>query len=199
MPNLIDTICYENGRFQRLDLHNERINRSRKDLFGIKDELQIKDYLSIPSALIADKVKCRITYGENIEKIDYERYEMKLIHSLKLINGDHIDYAYKYSDRSFLNDLFRLKENADDILIVKDGFITDTSYANIVFLKDGIWTTPSTPLLKGTRRESYLKSGEITISQLQPKDLNQFLEARIINAMISLEQSPIIQIQNISW
>jgi len=197
MIGLIDTVCYENGKFQRLELHNNRINRSRKDLFGLNDELQIEGYLSVPSCLESEIVKCRITYSSEIEKIEYEKYVMKPIHSLKLINGDHIDYAYKYSDRSQLTQLFQSKGEADDILIVRAGFITDTSYANIVFLKEGAWITPSAPLLNGTRRESYLRSGRITIALIRPEDLAQFSEARIINAMIPLEQSPIIKIQNI--
>ena len=199
MLRLIDTVCYEDGRFQRLDLHNERVNRSRRDLFGLKDELQIEDYLSIPSDLEGETVKCRITFSEAIEKIEYEKYVMRPIRSLKLINGDNFDYSYKYSDRSILTSLFQLRGNADDILIVKEGLITDTSYANIVFLKDGTWNTPSTPLLNGTRRESYLMSGKITTTPLRPEDMEQYSEARIINAMISLEQSPIIPIENIQW
>lgn len=197
MVRLIDTICYENGKFQRIELHNERVNRSRRDLFGLKDELQIENHLTIPSNLESEIVKCRITYSSEIEKIEYEKYVMKPIHSLKLIYGDHVDYAYKYSDRSQLIQLSQSKGEADDILIVREGFITDTSYANIVFLKEGTWITPSTPLLNGTRLESYLGSGRITIALIRPEDLAQFSEARIINAMISLEQSPIIPIKNI--
>lgn len=198
MIQLIDTICYENGELHRLNLHDERINRSRKELFGSNSELHVGDFIQIPVDLINEKVKIRVTYSADIEKVEYEKYVMRPIHSLKLINGDHIDYSYKYSDRSLLNNLFRQRGNADDILIVKNGFITDTSYANIVFLKDGIWVTPSTPLLKGTRRESYLLSAKISVATLRPEDLQDYSEARIINAMISLEQSPDIPIENIT-
>jgi len=199
MLQLIDTICYENGELHRLNLHDERISRSRKELFGSNNKLNISDFIQIPLDLINEKVKIRVTYSAEIEKVEYEKYVMRPFHSLKLINGDHIDYSYKYSDRSILNDLFLQRGNADDILIIKDGFITDTSYANIVCLKDGIWFTPSTPLLKGTRRESYLLSAKISSILIRPEDLEHYSEARIINAMISLEQSPGIRIENITW
>ena len=48
----------------------------------------------------------------------------------------------------------------DEILIIKDGHITDTSISNIVFrLPDGWWLTPFTPLLKGIMRTYLLESG----------------------------------------
>jgi len=119
MLYLIDTICYKNGELQSLDLHNERINRSRKDLFGLKDELHVSDFIQVPSALHDQKVKIRITYSKGIEKIEYEKYSIKRIRSLKLIVCDNIEYGYKYDDRTLLNNLFQLKEDADDILIVK--------------------------------------------------------------------------------
>ena len=199
MLYLIETICYEHGELQSLDLHDERINRSRNDLFGLSDELHVNDFIQVPLALHDQKVKVRITYSTGIDKIEYEKYSFRPIQSLKLIKCDDIEYGYKYADRTLLNKLFRLKEDADDILIIKEGFITDTSHANIVLFKDGIWVTPSNPLLKGTRRESYLRSGRLTTALIRPEDLDLYTEARIINAMISFEQSPAIPITNIFW
>ncbi len=199
MTKLIETICFEKGRFHRLNFHNERLNRSRRNLLGMEDELRIEDYLQIPAEMSGNKIKCRILYSKGIEKIEYQNYEIKPIHSLRMINGDHISYEYKYSDRGPLTDLLQLKGSDDEILIVKDGFVTDTSYSNIVFLKKGVWYTPLTPLLKGTRREFYVSEGKIKTALISPWNIKEFSEVRIINAMISLEESTAIPIENVKY
>lgn len=196
---MIETICFEGGLFHRLNFHNERLNRSRGDLFGSQDKLRIEEFLRIPEGLVRKKVKCRVLYSQKIERIEYEEYKIREVQSLKMVEGDHIDYAYKYADRSTLNDLLRLKGTADEILVVKNGFLTDTSYSNIVFHKDGQWFTPLNSLLRGTRREYYLSIVKIQTALIRPQDLNEFSEARLINVMISLEESGIIPIENIKW
>ena len=52
-----------------------------------------------------------------------------------------MEYNYKWEDRSQLDALYAKRENVDDILIVKNGLITDTLYANIAFEKSGQWFT----------------------------------------------------------
>lgn len=195
---LIETICFEGGRFHRVDFHNERLNRSRSDLLGSQDKLRIEEFLQIPEGLSGKKVKCRVLYSHKIERIEYEEYKIREVRSLKMVEGDHINYAYKYADRSSLNGLLHSKGTADEVLIVKNGFLTDTSYSNIVFHKNGDWFTPLDPLLRGTRREYYLSVGKIQTALIRPQDLREFSEARLINAMISLEESEGIPIENIN-
>lgn len=194
---LIETICYENGCVQRLELHNERMNRSRFELFQCLDEIDIRDFVHIPEAMKDQKIKCRVKYSTDIESVEYELYKMKPVNSLKLVYDNMINYQYKYMDRSELQNLFGLKENSDDILIVKNELISDTSYANIVFRKDWKWFTPSKPLLAGTRREFYIRSGIIVPIEIHPDNLPDFDEARIINAMISIDEAHSISIDNI--
>jgi len=116
-----------------------------------------------------------------------------------MVVDDTIDYNYKYADRTKLNSLFNLRRQSDDILIVRNGMITDTSYANIVFKKKDKWYSPLNPLLKGTRIGSYLREGRVTPALLRPSDLPLFSEARIVNAMISIADSPVITIGNIKY
>ena len=194
----IETICYEQGRFQRIEQHNERCNRTRNHFFGLRPNIQLELFLSIPEYLSNKTVKCTITYGSDIIGIEYNLYLIRPVKSLQLVNDDMIDYSFKYADRTKINSLFKLRSQSDDILIVKNGLITDTSYANIIFKKDEKWYSPQKPLLRGTRIENYLREGRVTPALLRPKDLLVFSEARIVNAMISIENSPVIPIENIS-
>lgn len=193
---LIETICYENGAFQRIPLHEERMKRSRQLLFGILDPLLLSG-LSIPESLKDQKVKCRITYSFQIEDIAYEPYIYKSIKSLKLVREDAIDYSHKYKNRESLNKLLGSRGVCDEILIVKNGMITDTSFSNIIFLKGGTWYTPEYPLLPGTRREDYLQKKLIVPRIIRPDEVCFYEEVRLINAFLSLEEAESIPITNI--
>ena len=181
---------------QNIALHNERFNRSRRELLGIQEESSLEVLVILPGDLPPGKIKCRIVYSREIESITFTPYILKKLQSLQLIEDDFIDYAYKFHDR---HPLEKLSQNitADDILIVKNGFITDTSYANIVFW-DGIkWLTPAWPLLAGTMRSKLLQEGKIQTEEIKKSDIRFFKSAKIINAMIGLEESPSIPVRNI--
>ena len=197
MLQLIETISFDNGAFQRIPLHEDRMNRSRRDLFESLDPLSLDQFLQIPESLKDQKVKCRISYADKIEDIEYQIYIQKEIKSLKLVSDDTINYNYKFKNRDSLNSLLIKRCNADEILIVKNDQITDTSFTNIVFLKQGIWFTPESPLLPGTRRKDYLLKNLIFPRIIRPDELHQYEGARLINAMLSLEEAETIPITSI--
>jgi 4-amino-4-deoxychorismate lyase len=197
MLQLIETVCWENGEFQRLALHEERMHRSMHHFFGLTGHPHLSDVLKIPVSIMDQKVKCRITYSDKLEKVEYDPYVLRTVRSLKLLQDDSVDYSFKLINRDALNRLFELRGDSDDILIVRNGLITDSSYANVVFLKEGVWFTPESPLLQGTKREYYLRNGQIRTMPIHPDDLTQFEEARLINAMLSIEDVDPILITNI--
>ena len=197
MFQLIETICYENGCFHRIHLHELRMNNSRRQLLSCKDVLLLEQNLSIPEYYIDKKIKCRVTYSKVIHAIEYEQYCEKEIKSLRMVQDDSIDYSHKYKNRDQLNHLLEFRQDDDEILIVKNGQITDTSFTNIAFLKDGQWFTPEFPLLAGTRRNEYLQNGLLIAQIIRPEDLSKFDEARLINSMRSLEDAHSIAITNI--
>ncbi len=195
----IETICYSKGQFQQIDLHNARCNRTRNHFFGPLPVIQFELILIVPFHLKEETVKCSVTYEKDILSIEYARYQIRPVQSLQLVCDDSIEYGFKYADRTKLNQLFGLRGQSDDILIVKNGFITDTSYANIVFSKAGKWYSPQNPLLYGTRINNYFRQGGVTPALLRPEDLHLFSEARIVNAMIALEDSPVIPVEKILY
>ena len=121
-----------------------------------------------------------------VEEIAFQHNHKRKIKSFKVVQCDEIDYSLKYADRSLLNELFSLREEHDDILIVKNGLLTDTSYCNIVLENNQQFFTPGTPLLKGTKREELLQSGLIQEAYLTVSDLVLFKRIHFINAMLDL-------------
>lgn len=196
---LIETTRIENGLIRNLEYHNERLNRSRKELFDCTYLIDLDEILNpyIGSVSSQNLYKCRIQYSKNIESIELLPYKLPSIASLKLVIYDRVDYSYKFSDRSQLNQLFEKRANCDDIIIVKNGLITDTSYANILFFNGKEWLTPAHPLLNGTQRASLLNQEQIRVANIRPEDLMHFEKARIINAMILFEDELDINILNI--
>ncbi|HXP49726.1 MAG TPA: aminotransferase class IV family protein [Bacteroidia bacterium] len=188
---LIESIKVVDGQLQNIAYHNKRFNRGRRELWNCKDDLDIKTIVKVPSGATKGLYKCTVSYNTGIVNVQFQVYNIRKIASLKIITANDIDYSYKYADRNSLNKLFAQRENCDEILIVKNQLITDTSFSNIVFFDGDKWFTPDTPLLKGTKREKLLHEGLIKEASLKLDDLRNFNRASLINAMLDIGDSTI--------
>ena len=233
---LLETILFENGRFENLTYHQKRMNNSRKELFGCDEEIDLFSilqerllkegaksrpsrsrfygFLNCRQANVIRKlteaenknridlkglVKCRIIYSKQIEKIEFIPYQLPIIRSLKIIVDDQIEYNHKYLDRNQLDHLYRQRGDCDDILIVKNGLITDTLFANTVFYDGEDWLTPAKPLLKGTQRARLLEKGIIETADIRAEALKSFEKVRLINAMIRFEDEFEMEVGSLSF
>lgn len=196
-PFFIETIKVVDGKFLNLSYHMDRMNRTMISFFNTTMfvELWIGD---IPQELRVGLVKCRIVYSYRSVQVEYERYNFREIKSLKLVTDNTIDYSFKYKDRTAINSLYAIKEGCDDILIIKDGFITDTSFANVVFENESGLYTPSTYLLAGTKRNQLLKEGVIKEAEIQEENIRDYSKLYLINAMIDIEDDISLDISAIS-
>jgi 4-amino-4-deoxychorismate lyase len=88
--------------------------------------LSLADFLHIPEECRQGLFKCRVTYGPDIESIEFEPYRKRTVRSLKLVVSDEIEYSFKFKDRSALEALFAQRGDCDDIIIVKNGLVTDS-------------------------------------------------------------------------
>jgi 4-amino-4-deoxychorismate lyase len=186
---LLETIRFNLGSFSNLDLHQERLNSSRKILFNCTDEIDLNLALASYTTKIQSSQlhKCRVVYDTEIRYVEFIPYKIPIINSLKMVNCDEIKYDHKYAVRDGINNLMLHKDNADDIIIIKNGLITDTSYGNLLFFNGLQWVTPAQPLLKGTQRAKLLKQEQIITAEIRPADLANFTKVRIINAMLRFE------------
>lgn len=128
--------------------------------------------------------RCRFLYDSEGYSIEFLPYTPKVVQSLKLISADTLEYYLKFSERKSLNQLFEKRETSDDILIVKNNLLTDTTIANIALKINGHWLTPEAPLLKGTTRERLLNEGFLACASLTPDDIPKASKIAIMNAMI---------------
>lgn len=200
MSRLVETIKIVDGIPQNLSFHNERMSFSLFDLYGIKDPPAIEDFLQIPPEAARGVWKCRVLYDRAVTGIQYAPYKIMKVNSLKIIEAGTVSYRHKFTDRSELAELSAGKQDCDDILIIKNGLVTDTSYSNVIFkTRDGRWVTPFSYLLPGTMRASLLHSGEITEEQISLKDLGRYESFKLINSMLSPDETGEISISNLKW
>jgi len=194
MYRLVESIKLQNRKLQNIEWHNKRFNETRNQLFGINEEVDLEQLIAVPDSLLNDVYKCRVLYGKQIEAVEFQLYTPKNVSTLQLVEGNDIAYAYKYENRFAFDRLMTMKGYADDILIVRDDHITDTSYSNIVFFDGKKWMTPDTFLLNGTQRQRLLAEGIITEAKISPSELKNFTAAKPINAMLDFETTPLVSI-----
>lgn len=189
MSLLFETIKVVNKKFQHVSFHNERMNRSRHELFGCKDELNLTELIEIPTDITSEIYKCKVIYSDKIKDVEFRKYTPRNIEKLHLVKNDEIDYSYKYLDRKQLDDLMRenCKDESEDILIIKDGRITDTSYSNITLFDGKEWHSPKFPLLKGTKRAKLIYDKRIVEKDIMAYDMKNYEQILLINAMLEFD------------
>lgn len=182
MCRYIETIRIEKGRLRNIAYHDRRMNEVRREVWGVDRSVSLETY--IDASPYEERTRCRVTYGRDVESVEFFPYQIRPVHSLQLVRGGQIEYRRKRADRSELNALFACRGEADDVLIVRGGLLTDTSIANIA-LGDGTdWYTPASPLLEGTQRACLLDAGMIRPLDIHADDLSRFQKIRLFNAMI---------------
>lgn len=187
---LLETIKLKDGQMKNLSWHQRRMQASSLKLWGCSVMWDLKDGLFIPETKTQGVFKVRVVYGPDTFRQQIVPYTPRAVTSLKLVYADHMDYSHKYADRTEIDNLYAMRQSCDDVLMVKNGLITDTSYANVVLFDGEHWFTPKYPILAGTQREQLLFKGIIREADIRPGDLEDFSEIRIINAMLEFDDAP---------
>jgi len=184
MCRLLETIQIRQGEVLNCDRHVARLNRSRRELFCRRDELDAAAVLAGLTIPTDGVWKLRVVYSVKIQRRQLTRYFIQPVRSLKLVRDDSIEYSHKYEDRSAIDALMAQRGSCDNILIVKNGCVTDTAHANIAFSDGREWFTPESPLLAGTQRAALIAGGKLTARRIRPDDLKRYQSAVLINAML---------------
>lgn len=186
---LFETIRCENRTLQNLEYHTKRFNSSRLEVYKNSQMLDLEEVIKIPDWVGEGIYRCRISYDEKIQKIDFFEYHYKHPKRIKLIEDASIDYHLKYENRSIFFTYLADNKDFDDVLFLQNGFLTDTTYTNIVLFDGKQWITPKTFLLNGTRRQHLLDNQLIKEQSVSVNDLSKFSKIAFINTMRGIELS----------
>ncbi|MFP7656433.1 aminotransferase class IV [Chryseobacterium proteolyticum] len=126
-------------------------------------------------------------------------YAIPEILDFQLVENNTFDYSFKFEDRKELEKM-KMKSKAEEIIIVKNNHITDTSFSNILFMKGKEWFTPSTYLLNGVQRQNLLKKKKIKETEITLQNIKEFSHFQLINALNDFDDMfiyPIARINNL--
>jgi 4-amino-4-deoxychorismate lyase len=182
---LFESICFIEGRFHLLDLHLERIRASCYNFLQEKflaEENLLRDLSKLNLSGIE---KIRVEYNHASYSIQHSPYILRTINQLHVVHGDHLEYSFKKTNR---NELKQLRGNFDEIIIIKENCVTDSSYSNLAFYNGNEWVTPNTPLLPGVKRKHLIQRGILREVRIEVKDIFNFEKISLINAMMDLEE-----------
>lgn len=197
MCQLLETIKCKDGILFNMEFHQSRFEKAQKEYLGISPKINLIDEIAVPEFAKNGLIRCRVTYSKQIDSIEFFPYQFRKINSMKLIEHNEIDYRFKYSDREKLDLLFEERGNCDDIIIVKNGYLTDSFVANLVLFDGEKWWTPDTPLLLGTQRAKLIQEKKIFESRITINDFSKYKKIGLINALNDFEEMQFVSIENI--
>ena len=196
MSRFIESIKIEDQKAFLLDLHQKRVNQTFAH-FGKEGSI---DLAKIFKNLEHDEdglYKLRIVYDLD-KKFTTQLipYAIPEIENFQLVENNSYDYSFKFEDRKEFERM-KTKAKTEEIIVVKNNHITDTSYTNILFLKGKEWFTPTTYLLNGVMRQHLLHEKKIKETEITLQNINEFSHFQLINAMNDFDDMFIYPIERI--
>lgn len=199
MSRFIESIKVEDGNIFLLPFHQIRLNETlarhnssvRIDVVELYNELKFRE---------EGLFKFRIEYDVFGDiKAEFQPYERREIADFALVEAEGIEYDFKYANRQKIQ-ACKEHANAEEIIFVQNGMICDTSFSNLIFLRNNNWYTPRTFLLNGVQRQYLISERKIQIADISVQNLSDFSAFQLINALNSLGESfvyPLAKIINI--
>jgi len=180
----IETIKIQDQTISNIAYHNQRLNRTRQELFNCNTPIDLQEHITPPHD--QQLYRCRINYDQKIQSIEYIPYTPREQRRFILAESD-IVYDYKYANRDGLNALKAQHPHCDDIIITHHGVLKDTSIANIAFFDGKEWYTPKNPLLKGTMREYLLQTAILKEKTIKIDEIEEYHGFAVMNAMVGFK------------
>ncbi|MDF4204741.1 aminotransferase class IV [Maribacter sp. SA7] len=197
MYPLFESVCIENSQIKNADYHEARFRKSYILQYKTHPSYSLFDGIHLTNLDSSLKYKLRIGYKQHGTRFSFSEYENSIPTTLQLVSDDTISYGVKRNNRKKLNNLYKQKGDFDDVLIIKNGLITDTSYANILFTDGEKIITPATPLLEGTCRARLLDENKIIEKRILEVDIQNFKSFQLVNALNDFDPTRWVPVSNI--
>jgi 4-amino-4-deoxychorismate lyase len=186
MSLFIESIQLKDGEFKRLAFHQARVQNAISDFYPQERAFDLAEFLDKSTFPTEGIYKCRIVFDSEVRQVEFLPYTRRDIKSLKLVDTEIESRRYKMEDRSGFNAAFEKRDSCDDVLLVKDGLLTDSSYCNIALFDGENWVTPRVPLLYGVNRAQLLNEGKLIEKDIAVVQLKNYRQIALFNAMIEL-------------
>lgn len=185
----LETIRIQDGHAHHVADHIDRMRRTALHFGFTAPALPADLDALVPHTLRTGTVRCRIVYDHTLREIAFTPYRRRRLERLIAVDAGTMDYAFKYADRSPLERPNLQLSEADELLFVRDGCVTDTSYTNLILRRGDELVTPDTFLLDGTCRRRLLRSAQVRTAQVRLSDLPAYDELLLVNVMMPLGEA----------
>lgn len=193
---LFETLCIIDGDVQNIEYHQKRVEQSCLLYFYEKVSFNLSEILSVPDEFKTGKVRCRIDYNPTKFTIAFFHYHRKKIENYLVVDVENLDYQFKYADRKRLDNL--KNSQYDEVIVINNGFVSDCTIGNLLFLKAGKWYSPKHYLLKGTQLSFLLAQQKVELVEIKKNDVKSYEKVMLINAMNPFDELRAIPISQIS-
>ncbi|QDM00521.1 aminotransferase class IV family protein [Aliarcobacter butzleri] len=175
-----ETIKCEDFEVFNLDYHQKRVANT----IGLNINLQ--EYIN---PISEELLRCKLIYDENgVVDVLYFPYKKREIKSFKIIFDNEIEYSKKYLNRAKLDELYEKRDDCDEVIIIKNGIVTDTTIANIAIFYENLWITSKNCLLGGTTRARLLEEKRLFEKDITLDMLKNASKVALMNAMIGFDE-----------
>ena len=184
MCRFVESIKLKDGVFYRLKLHQERVNKAFEAFYSKETPISVFETLNEYAMPGEGTYKCRIVYDSDVLSVNFAPYIRREIRTLKLVETELESSAYKLEERTGFNAAFAQRDDCDDVLLVRNGLLTDSSYSNIALFDGTDWFTPRIPLVYGVNRAELLAEGKLIQKDITVTNLKNYRQIALFNAMI---------------
>lgn len=175
-----ETIKCEDFEVFNLDYHQKRVANT----IGLNINLQ--EYIN---PISEELLRCKLIYDENgVVDVLYFPYKKREIKSFKIIFDNEIEYSKKYLNRAKLDELYEKRDDCDEVIIIKNEIVTDTTIANIAIFYENSWITSKNCLLGGTTRARLLEEKKMFEKDITLDMLKNASKVALMNAMIGFDE-----------
>lgn len=185
----LETIRIQDGHARHVADHIDRMRRTALHFGFTAPALPADLDALVPHTLRTGTVRCRIVYGHTLRELTFTPYHRRRLERLIAVDAGAMDYALKYADRSPLERPNIPLSEADELLFVRGGYVTDTSYTNLILRRGQELFTPDTCLLDGTCRRRLLRTAQVRTATIRLSDLSAYDELLLVNAMMPLGEA----------
>ncbi|WP_323587306.1 aminotransferase class IV family protein [Aliarcobacter butzleri] len=175
-----ETIKCEDFEVFNLDYHQKRVANT----IGLNINLQ--EYIN---PISEELLRCKLIYDENgVVDVLYFPYKKREIKSFKIIFDNEIEYSKKYLNRVKLDELYEKRDHCDEVIIINNEIVTDTTIANIAIFYENSWITSKNCLLGGTTRARLLEEKKLIEKDITLDMLKNTSKVALMNAMIGFDE-----------
>ena len=80
------------------------------------------------------------------------------------------------------------RDSCDEVIIVKNGIVTDTTIANIAIFYENLWITSTNCLLNGTTKARLIEEKKLIQKDITLEMLKKSTKIALMNAMIGFDE-----------